>query len=165
MPFRHVLKQVELYAGRRKKRDVRPAWLVRLVELVAELFEPFEPVARVGFECALADDVWTVALYLGAAEIVGGPFDGRIVHANFTFDVRRLVELFDRVDELSWTALPEPEPLSAERADAGRPKERSFLTVLGTFEGHPVRVSVFSVPLENAGPALRKFADGTCEPV
>lgn len=164
MPLKHLLKQVEIRAaqGKARKKDVRPPWLVEFIERAAELFEPFNSVARVGFDCHFIEERWMVALFLGAAEIVGGPLDGKVTYTNFCFDVKGLVELFDEIDEFTWTALPEPTQTSSGDEE---PRERSFLSITGLYRSEPVRLSVFSIPPESVGLAMRQFPNGECDPI
>ena len=166
IPLRHLLKQIETYSPNRKKRDVRPPWLVRFIEAAAQLFEPFDSVGRVGFDCSLLDDEWVVGIYLGGTEIVGGRLDGKTLFANFCFDLAELIRRFDEIQELRWTALPEPLELAEPDGKPGEPgRERSYVTITGTVEGHSVRLSIFSIPPDAVQPALRRLPDGTYVPV
>lgn len=155
IPVKHLLKQVELYREKRHNRDVRPDWVTTLVDRVAELFEPLADVGRVGFDCQLADDHWCVGLFLGTTEVVGGPEDGRAQPANFEFNLRRLIGLFTKIEGLLWQAFPD----GAE----GRTSPHSVVTLEGVFEQNPVRVQLFSVPPDAAGPGLRQYTDGRCD--
>ena len=57
---------------------------------------------------------------------------------------------------LEWTVVT-PE------AEQGRRSPRSLLRLETVWEGHPVRVLFVSQAPAEAGPAIRRFADGTCE--
>ena len=94
MVVNHLLRQAEEYRARRKNRDIRPKWVARLINEVAELFEPLAGVARVGFECRLDDDCWSVGMYLGTTEVVGGRDDGLSRFIDFQFDVLQVLDFF-----------------------------------------------------------------------
>lgn len=157
IPLNHLLKQIETCQISRGTRDVRPDWVARLIERTAELFEPLTGVGRVGFHCQLAEDCWVVGLYLGATEIVGGREDGESRYVNFEIDLDKLKVQFDRIDEFYWSVFPSPTSEPAAQA-------RSFLTLAGTVGGNPIRLQVFSVPPEDAGPGLKQYPNGQCEP-
>lgn len=152
----HLLKQMEGWRPRQKKRDLRPEWLTHMIEEFAEAFEPISDVARVGFECVPEDDVWVVQMYLGRTEIVGGPRDGHAQPISFELNIQSLVSRFERLDQFTWSVYPE----GAE--DETDP--RSYLTLGGAIAGHAVRFHFFtSAPNEN-GPGMRVYPDGRFEP-
>lgn len=155
MPVQHLLKQVEIYRARRQNRDIRPDWVTRLIERTTDLFEPLAELGRVGFDCRLEDElmggVWSVDLYLGSTEVVGGREDGRALPAGFDFDLQRLVALFDRVDRLIWKARPaEDDP--------------SLVSLAGAVDDNPVQLQILAVPPADAGPGFRQYTDGSLEP-
>lgn len=161
MPVQHLLRQVELYRSRRedgRQQDVRPDWLTQFIESCAELFEPLAEDARAGFDCRLVDDVWVLEMYLGGTEIVGGPDDGQLRYSNFQFNLHGLLDRFDDVDRFRWNAIPD----CPDDAD-GNP--RSSLLVSGRIEDNALRMHVYSVPPEEAGPGFREYEDGRREPV
>lgn len=157
IPVQHLLKQVELFKSRRESRTVRPEWLTAFIERIADLFEPLADDGRVGFDCRLLEDRWVVAMYLGATEIVGGPEDGELKFTNFQFDVHGLVDRFCEIDRLVWNAIPE-----AIVGDADTP--RSSITVDGRVEGNTLRLQVYAIPPNDAGPGFRKPIDGDRQP-
>lgn len=157
LPLRHLLKKIET-AGPRPRRDVRPQWITALIDTVAELFEPYTDVGRVGFECSLASDRWEISMYLGKTEFVGGRSDGETKTVDFQFDLLKLLEQFSQVDALMWNAL------SGHRPDA-EPDECSFLALEGRHGEHALCLRVFCRPPEQAGPGLRRHADGSWETV
>lgn len=158
MPIKHLLKQIETYSAKRNNRDVRPDWLTDLIDQVADLFEPLSGVGRVGFDCQPSDEGWAVGLFLGRVEIVGGKHDGRTRQANFQFNLAELAARFDRLVEFYWSAFPDPD--DSPHADA-----RSFVTIAGCIGDEFVRLQIFAVPPEDAGPGLRQLLDGSNEPV
>src|SRR5579863_2407420 len=109
LSVRHLLKQIESDRSKRVKRDIRPEWLIALIEYAAELFEPLTGLGRVGFDCRMGEAGWDVALFLGAIELVGGKEDGLTQHVDFRFDLAPLLERFSRIDEVSWTVVAPPE--------------------------------------------------------
>ena len=156
MPVKHLLRQVEIYRSKREQRDVRPEWVTRLIERVADLFEPLADEARVGYDCQLAEDRWIVEMFLGATELVGGPRDGQSRYTNFQFDFHHLLDLFATVDRFRWNALPE------KLDDEGTP--RSSVMIEGSVDGNSVRLHIYSFPPDDAGPGFRELADGTVQP-
>src|SRR5580698_2619931 len=102
---RHLLQQIESDRSKRARRDIRPAWLTALIERVAELFDPVDEVGRVGFDCRLDEEGWTVALYLGAVELVGGKTDGQLQCAAFRFDLKSLLDGFSAVERVEWNVV------------------------------------------------------------
>ncbi len=160
MPVQHLLKQVELYRNRKMQRDVRPAWVSSFVERAAELFDPLSDVARVGFDCRLAEDCWEVGLYLGSIEMVGGKEDGRTCQTPFRYDLGQLLELFSEVSKFSWVARPE-----TERPATEDPAPCSLVLIEGLVGEAPLRVKIFAAPPQQAGPGLRQYPNGQRETV
>lgn len=157
LPIDHLLKQIQTYSVNRESRDVRPEWVTQIIGQVAELFEPLTGIGRVGFDCQLSEDSWVVGLYLGCTEIVGGKHDGQSRRVNFEFDLSRLMSRFDQVSEFYWSAFPTP-------ADDEGSAARSFVTIAGQVAGQGLRLQIFSVPPDGAGPGLRQYPNGNFEP-
>ena len=155
---RHLLQQIESDRSKRAKRDIRPTWLTALVECAAELFEPMADVGRVGYDCRLDEQGWSLALYLGAVELVGGKTDGQTQPVDFTFDLKPLLEQFSRVDEFAWNVLDH-----GEGDDAAPPC--SFLSIDGLVGDNRVRLTVHSSAPDPIGPGLRRLPDGRFEPI
>ena len=155
MPINHLLSSLENREPR--SGEIRPQWLVELIDRTAELFEPHAGVSRVGYDCWPTEEDWTVCLFLGDTEIIGGCEDGRIDPLGFCFDLRRLLELFEDVERIRWSVFP--------GAVADKFGDRSYISVLGSVSGHPVCVRLLSVAPDSAGPALRLFPNGDCRPV
>lgn len=155
---RHLLQQIESDRSKRAKRDIRPAWLTALVECAAELFEPMADVGRVGYDCRLDEQGWSVALYLGTVELVGGKADGQTQRVDFTFDLKPLLEQFSRIDEFVWNVLDHGE---GEHEAA----PRSFLSIDGLVGDNRVRLAVHSSAPEPVAPGLRRLLDGRFEPI
>ncbi len=157
LPVQHLLKQVELFKSRRESRSLRPEWLNGFIERVAELFEPLADDGRVGFDCQMLEDRWIFGLYLGATEIVGGPEDGQLRYTNFQFDVHGLIDRFCQIERLTWNAFPEV-------IEGASSEPRSSITVDGLVETNALRLQVYSIPPDDAGPGFRKQLDGEREP-
>jgi hypothetical protein len=152
---RHLLQQIDSDRSKRARRDNRPAWLTALLERVADLFDPVDEVGRVGFDCRLDEEGWTMALYLGAVELVGGKTDGQLTCAAFRFDLKSLLDGFSAVERIDWVV---------DRNDRlSDPGARSFVAVDGMVGKNRVRLSIYSVAPEAAGPALRRLPDGRYE--
>lgn len=159
MPVGHFIAQLDKWKEERRQRDLRPDWLNVLIDELADLFEPFDEVARVGFECRPDDEAgWQLGLFLGRTEIVGGCNDGRAELCNFTFDLHRLLARFESVEELRLFALPQGD-------DARQLNPCAFLTLHGRVDDNRLTLRVFTIPPEEAGIGLRRFTDGRCETV
>lgn len=154
LAIRHLIRQVEEYAARDPARPGLPDWLGQFIQRAAELFEPFSGVARPGFECCRAEERWEIALFLGKTEHVGGPEDGAQSAVNFSFDVLRLTALFERLETLRWSAFPDCHVYD----DA---VDLSFLLAEGTVNGQRLTLQVHAGPPDCAGPALRRYSDGS----
>lgn len=161
------MNNLENWRPGENRRDTRPAWMTKLIENVAEIFEPLSGVARVGFDCRLEDiasetrgadeePVWVVRMYLGRNELVGGPQDGRQVPMSFELDLEQLQTFFVDVDEFCWTVFP------SDGDDIDH--DQSFVTVSGLVAGNRVRMHVFAVAPQEIAPAMRTYhGDGRCE--
>lgn len=156
IPVKHLLKQLETYRPQRERRDVRPQWVSDFIDAVAELFEPLSDVGRVGFDCQLTEDRWTLGLYLGLTEIVGGERDGQTCYNGFQIALLPLLELLSEVEHCSWNVIPDP------LSEGSLPD--SFLMIEGQVDGNPIRLQIDSVPPPDAGPGIRTFPDGRIEP-
>ena len=136
--------------------DLRPDWLTTFIEQAAEMFEPLNGVARVGYECLLEDDSWVARLYLGTSEVVGGARDGQLKPMSFEVDMERLAAMFTQREEFYWSAFPD----GAEDID----DPQSYLTISGLVaDEHRVRLHLFANPPQETGPGLRTFPDGRFE--
>ena len=128
------------------------------VDCIAELFEPFTELGRVGFECRpTTDELWEISMYLGRNEVVGGSHDGEAQCVDFQFDIRGLMNLFEEITAFHWNTFPVP---SAEKS-----ADRSCLVLEGRYSETGIRLKIFSVPPEESAPGLRMHPDGSWEPV
>ncbi|MCC7418760.1 MAG: hypothetical protein IT428_00625 [Planctomycetaceae bacterium] len=157
LPVQHLIRQVETRRSQKKRNEVRPEWVTRFIDRMADLFEPLDGVARVGFLCRPDDGAWTVTMYLGRTEIVGGRDDGTSHSTSFHLDIQGTLACFSEVQSVRWTACPDA---PAEETEASS----SLLRVEGLVEGTLLRLVVTSVPPDVAGPGLRKYPDGRCSP-
>lgn len=149
----HLLKQVELWSADKPDRDIRPAWLLRLIERLGQMFEPLSDVARAGCACEWTEMGWEVRLFLGPTEIVGGPLDGCSRSMGFDFDLLVLQDCLDVLEDFRW---------SVATTD-GESGGSSFLELRGWVSENPVCIKVYSRPPREARPALRMRSDGTVE--
>ena len=156
MPIRHLLKQVEIFKQTRANRDVRPDWVTRFIDEVADLFDPMTEVGRVGFDCRMDEDCWLVGLFLGSTEIIGGPDDGQSHYTNFQFDLMGLLDKFSSIERLDWHSLPHPE--QTEDPNLG-----SYVTIDGHIDQNRLRLDIRSIPPETAGPGFKVYPDGRCD--
>jgi hypothetical protein len=155
LAIRHLIRQIDEYAARRQGGRTIPDWLTGFIQHAAELFEPFRGMARPGFECAFVEARWEISIFLGKTERVGGPDDGAQSPVNFSFDVQRLIGLFDEIQSVRWNAFPDCGLCAEEQIDL------SFLVAEGVVSGEPVALQVLAGPPEDAGPALKQYGDGS----
>jgi hypothetical protein len=127
--LQHLISKIDS-AEPRAKRATGPVWLSEFVDQIAELFEPFVDVGRVGFECAPNTERWEISMFLGSTEVVGGKVDGEVRPVAFQFDLVRLETIFDHIDECHWSAFPAG--TAADDADV-QGRERSFVTIVGRY--------------------------------
>ena len=159
--LQHLISKIDS-AGPRPKRSAGPVWLAEFVDRIAELFEPFVDVGRVGYECAPTTERWEISMYLGNTEVVGGRVDGQVRPVAFQFDLVRLETVFDRIDDCRWSAFP----AGTVADDAEAPGcERSDLTINGRYRENVLKLRVFGTPPAEAAPGLRQYADGSWEAV
>ena len=136
----------------------RPDWLDRFVADAAELFDPLSGLGRVGYRSEPGADGWSVALFLGATEIVGGPGDGLVAPARFRFDATGLAALFDAAPGVSLEITPQLAPHGVDGIDAA-------LTLSGAVDGHALTATVLSAPPEGAEPGFKRYAAGLNPPL
>jgi hypothetical protein len=151
MPVQHLLKQVELYRAKRDTRDVRPEWVTEFIDNAAELFDPYDEVARVGFDCQLAENGWEIAMFLGSVEIVGGREDGMSRHSSFQFDLKSVESQFRKIERVDFE--------SSANAEAGQ-SPCARVVVEGIVGENPLRLTICSAAPSEAGPGFREFPNG-----
>lgn len=154
MSIEELLEQMEQYRSRREHRDFRPDWLKEFVQKAALQFEPLTSVGRVGYDCQLDERGWTVCMYLGTTEIVGGAKDGHIDHAGFRMDLAALPSLFQKITRFEWYSVEDP------ANSEGHPK--SLICVHGRVSsGDEIRLELMAVPPETVKPGLHCRPDGS----
>lgn len=159
--LQHLIHKLDS-AEPRSKRSSGPIWLPEFVDQVAELFEPFVDLGRVGYECAPSTERWEISMFLGATEVVGGKVDGEIRPVAFQFDVTRLETIFDDVDDCRWSVFPAGTIDDEAEFSSG---ERSYLAVSGRYRDNLLRLRVFCTPPAESAPGLRQYTDGSWEAV
>jgi hypothetical protein len=155
---RHLLAQIDAHRSQRTNRDIRPDWLNGLIEEAAASFEPLAGVARVGYECQPDEGGWSISIYLGTVEMVGGKADGHTARPGFRCDLKQLLLRFARIDSLEWLCEP-------PRSETGIVLEQSAIDIRGLVGTSPVYLRVRSTAPETIGPGLRQFPDGRVESV
>lgn len=151
MSIDELLQQMEDYRNRREERDHRPEWLRQFVIDAADLFEPLSSVGRVGYDCQADERGWTICMYLGTTEIIGGPKDGQIEHAGFMIDMKQLMQMFTAVHRFEWYSL------SNESDERFNEETRSVLTIHGDVQGEGfVQLELLACPPKFVGPGIRK---------
>jgi len=156
MPLKHLLKQVEIYRNKRKNRDLRPEWVLQLIDEVADLFEPLDEIGRVGYDCQLSEECWNIGMYMGSTEHMGGPQDGLSQNSNFDFNLNALMAKFTELHRLCWSATPDNNHSDGQQSC-------SMITLEGTVQNEQVRLQLYSIPPQEAGPGFRCYADGHFE--
>ncbi|MEZ6060369.1 MAG: hypothetical protein R3C19_08415 [Planctomycetaceae bacterium] len=150
MSIEELLQQMEEYRLRREQRDHRPDWLKDFIRQAAELFEPLTNVGRVGYECHGDEHGWTVCMYLGTTEIIGGPRDGQVDHACFQVDLTRLSRLMESTTRFEWYSVTDP------LAEVAHQEIRSLISIHGTIPGgHDVKLELLARPPRHIGPGLQ----------
>ncbi len=140
-------------ANRTERAPSRPEWLGKFVDAAAELFDPLNGLGRVGYRSEPGEDGWSVALFLGATEIIGGPGDGLIAPARFRFDAAALAALFDAPPTVGLEVAPQISNDGVDGLDAA-------LTLVGTIDGHSLTATVLSVPPDGVEPGFKRYASG-----
>ena len=155
MSIEELLEQMEQYRLRREQRDCRPDWLKGFIQQASGLFEPLTHVGRVGYDCQFDERGWTVCMYLGTTEIVGGARDGKIDHASFRIDLTHFSLLFDSMSRFEWYSVAESN--GQENSDA----VRSLIAIHGIAAGgNEVRLELLAVPPDCVKPGLHCRPDG-----
>lgn len=157
LAIRHLVKKLEMSQTRRSLKPQLPAWLTQFVDEMAERFEPFHGIARVGFECQHTESGWDLALFLGENEQIGGPDDGQMTPVNFRFDLKNLIQHFDSIESLHWNVFPNSHVCYDQMADL------SVLSINGTVKTHSLRLQIHAGPPDSIGPGTRQFPDGRVE--
>jgi len=158
LALQHLIRKIES-PEYQKSRPAGPTWLADFVDRVAELFEPFVDLGRVGFECRPGVERWEISMYLGQTELVGGREDGQMRAVAFQFDLLALTRLFDRISAMQWNAFPASLPTEGDHQP-----EWSFVSIVGEYADAGVRLKVFGTPPEEVGPGMRQRSDGSWEP-
>ena len=161
LALQHLIHKLDS-AEPRQKRAAGPVWLAEFVDQIAELFEPYVDMGRVGYECTPSTQRWEISMYLGCTEVVGGRVDGEVRPVAFQFDLARLETVFDELDDCRWSAFPAGTVGDDADTSCG---ERSYLTVIGRYRENLVRLRVYCTPPADSTPGLRQHADGSWEAV
>ena len=112
--------------------------------------------ARVGYEVNQEPDFWSVTVFVGTTEIVGGEQDGRTDYVSFRVDICGIARAFDSISRSEWVVVPTP-------SDWLRVLDHSFFVLDGIWQGQAVRLTITATPPEEMGPGMRKYPDGRCE--
>jgi hypothetical protein len=157
LAIRHLIRHVAERRQNGMGQPILPPSLTNFIDEVCQLYEPFQGVARAGYECLYGDDRWEIAVFLGETEAIGGPLDGELHPVSFRFDVRALTALFDEVHSLSWNAIP-----TASQWEPNGQFE-TFLTIEGIARDQRISLQVHALPPDSAGPGMRRHVDGRLE--
>ncbi|MCA9084392.1 MAG: hypothetical protein KDA81_10070 [Planctomycetaceae bacterium] len=156
MSIEELLQQMEAYRSRREQKERRPEWLQEFVQQIADHFEPLCNVGRVGFDCQLDERGWTVCMYLGTTEIIGGPRDGEVEHVSFRMDLNQLSNVFSSIDRCEWYSV------SNDGDDRFTQPIRSVMCVTGIFATeHKIRLEILGSPPRYIRPGLHIDPFGT----
>ena len=148
----------DLLALAEPRKLPRPEWVEDFIGAAAELFDPLSGLGRVGFRTEPGEGGWTVSLFLGATEIVGGPGDGLVAPARFRFDATGLADLFDAPPAVNLHVEPVLASHGVDGIDAA-------LSLSGTVDGHALTAEVLTLPPDGAEPGFKRYAAGLEPPV
>lgn len=157
LSIRHFIQQLESNKTSRPRGVQLPEWLQLFIETAAECFEPAGESARAGYVCSCLADGWSVQLFLGMTEVVGGQEDGARIPTAFSFDVDRARSCFDEVHEV---CLQRAIDVRQTTVNGGSNISAVFN---GTVSGQILTLEILEQPPEEMGPAMLQFADGRCE--
>ncbi|MEZ6067488.1 MAG: hypothetical protein R3B90_17665 [Planctomycetaceae bacterium] len=157
LTLRHLIQRIV----RRREQDQAsrrpPDVLLGFIDDVCQVFEPFNGIARAGYECVHGGDRWEVSVFLGGLEACGGPRDGALRPVNFRIDVQAIATLFEQTHSIGWNAI------STNDTSTDGAVQESFLTIEGIARGERISLQVHALPPSDAGPALREHLDGRLE--
>lgn len=122
-----------------------PAWLVSLVELVANCLEAHNPMGPLGFLYGQEEDLWELIVYPTPVELMGGATDGAVVLPGFSLDLQALQSAFEQVDAVDWCA----------QAFGPHDLTGAHISLEGLYQGHQVWLQVLAEPPEDEEPGLR----------
>lgn len=159
MPLRHLLTQLDSFARERPRKLQLPDWLKSFIQDAAECFEPERESARAGYVCSCFNDGWTVQLFLGLTEIVGGPEDGAKLPTGFQYDLETARDLFEEIERVCVHENPDSLDLT------GRLTSEATAVISGSIEGQQVTLEILHRPPAGMGPGLLLHWDGRCEVV
>ena len=129
-----------------------PAWILNLANNVAGCLEPLEPMPPLGCHYHQCDTGWEISIFPSQTEIVGGPQDGRQLAPRFRVDVLRVVNLFSRIDDISWQSK------SVNEED----QLGSHVSIAGTFELEAVAVRILKTAPACFDPGRKAFTNHGC---
>src|SRR5262249_32145863 len=105
LALQHLIHKLDS-AEPRQKRAAGPVWLAEFVDQVAELFEPYVDMGRVGCECDPSTKRWEISMYRGCPGVGGGRAEGEARPVASHFDLTRLETVFDELDDCRWSPFP-----------------------------------------------------------
>ncbi|MCA9050305.1 MAG: hypothetical protein KDA89_16330 [Planctomycetaceae bacterium] len=159
MSIEDLLQQLSEIRDRKAQCDRRPEWLRSFIQRVADQYEPLSLVGRIGFDCQWDERGWTVCMYMGTTEVIGGPNDGQIDHVDFRIDLQQLMNLFQSVRRVEWYSVADQQKLVTESLNV-----RSVLAVRGQVSnGDEIQLELLGVPPKFVRPGL-KTSDAVPQP-
>lgn len=161
MSIDELLQHLERFRSRREQRDYRPEWLKLFIRQAAALLEPLAHVGRVGYDCQCDERGWTVCMYLGTTEIVGGARDGQIDHADFRIDLTRISGLFTSVTRFEWYSLAGLSPTGPQSGFRSLIAAHGLIRDPETQMNQEIRLELLAVPPALVGPGLHCRPDGS----
>lgn len=115
-----------------------PDWLSLFANAVSQNIHSHDVLSPLGCHFHQANDVWEVTIFASRTEIVGGPEDGRSSHSRFNVDVKAVVDLFSRIEAVTWQTHP-----MGEFDELG-----SHFSVEGEHAGQQVCLRITAIPPE-----------------
>ncbi len=112
-----------------------PYWLETLVDLIGNAMEPHSFSGPLGYRYRhdTEDELWEVMVYPTPVSLEGGPEDSAVVSPGFTLDLMPVLDAFEALEAVYWTAqsLDPYDSLSPSVAIEGRYQEHDvFLQIL-----------------------------------
>lgn len=150
LPIQHLLKEFEKRGQSRPLLRKLPDQLHKLIDAVADCFEPVEGMARVGYECQVTPERWVISMFLGKAEIVGGKYDGMQQVIPFELNLQGILSQFDKVEKFRW----QPAHVAAQTNDEG------IVTIIGSTGTINIELRIQQNPPQHVGIGVRKLSNG-----
>ena len=119
-----------------------PGWLDSFVEIVVAHMSADAESGPLGLRYREEDGFWEITIYPTPVELVGGAHDGEVVAPGFSLDLEGLRSLFERIDDVGWSAL-------------GSPSEPPNVWIEGLYLGNEILLRVLAHAPEDEEPGMK----------